>query len=220
MSELRYGNLTADLAAQCATVELAAFPTADPDELLSEEDFTAYARVFPEGCFVCIDGDRVVGQGAGILLDFDFDAYQHSIVEITGENQCGNHNPKGAWYYVTDIAVHPDDRRQGIGATLYDLRKGYVRDHDKSGIVAGGHLHGFGKHKHQMSAHEYIAAVEAGEIYDPTLTFQLHQGFEIVGALENYLVDEATDGWSALIVWRNTDASAMHSLRLHQGPRA
>ncbi len=208
MSELRYGNLTADLAEQCAAVELAAFPSADPDELLSKEDFAAYARIFPEGSFVCLDGNTVVGQGSGILLDFDFDTYQHSIVEITGENQCGNHDPQGEWYYGTDIAVDPRYRRRGIGARLYELRKGFVRDHDKSGIVAGGHLHGFGEYKHEMTAHEYIDAVNAGTIYDPTLTFQLNQGFEIIGALENYLVDETTDGWSALIVWRNPDAHA------------
>ncbi len=205
MRELRYGNLTADLAAQCAAVELAAFPSADPAELLSEEDFAAYARVFPEGCFVCLDGDTVVGQGVGILLDFDFDSYQHSIIEITGENQCGNHDPRGEWYYGTDIAVDPQYRRRGIGSQLYELRKGYVRSHGKSGIVAGGHIHGFSEHKHEMSAHEYIDSVNAGTIYDPTLTFQLNQGFEIIGALEDYLADEATDGWSALIVWRNPD---------------
>jgi hypothetical protein len=31
----------------------------------------------------------------------------------------------------------------------------------------------------------------------------LDQGFELLGALEGYLADEATDGWSALIVWHN-----------------
>jgi GNAT superfamily N-acetyltransferase len=154
---------------------------------------------------VCLDGDRVVGQGAGILLDFDFDDYQHTIVGITGEHQCGNHDPDGAWYYGTDIAVDPDYRRRGIGKALYDLRKDLVRSLAKRGIIAGGHLHGFLEHKGSMSAHDYIAAVRDGAIYDATLTFQMRQGFELVGALENYLADDATDGWSALIVWHNPD---------------
>ena len=42
-------------------------------------------------------------------------------------------------------------------------------------------------------------------MYDPTLTFQMEQGFELIGALEDYLTDDATDGWSALIVWHNPD---------------
>ncbi|GIU91824.1 MAG: N-acetyltransferase GCN5 [Acidimicrobiia bacterium] len=205
LSEIRFVNLTEDLAPQCAELERQAFPTADPEHLLSEEDFRAYARIFPEGVFVALDGDRVVGQGAGIFLDFDFDHPQHTIAEITGEHQCGNHDPDGDWYYGTDIVVHPDYRRRGIGRRLYELRKDLVRRHNKRGIIAGGHMPGFAQHKHAMSAAEYVEKVAAGELYDPTLTFQIENGFRIRGVLENYLPNEETDGWAALIVWENPD---------------
>jgi ribosomal protein S18 acetylase RimI-like enzyme len=205
MSELRYVNLTEELAPRCAALEIACFPHADPEELLSEDDIRAYARVFPEGFFVCLDGDEVVGQGAGIFLNFDFDHPQHGIIEITGENQCGNHDPDADWYYGTDIVVHPDHRRRGIGKKLYELRKEIVRRHNKRGIIAGGHIPDFAKHKHEMSAAEYVEKVAAGELYDSTLTFQLGNGFRTCGVLENYIQDEATDSWSALIVWDNPD---------------
>jgi len=205
--DLRYTTLTKDLTSACAELELVSFPTADPEELLSRDDIDAYAETFPNGFFVCLDGDTVVGQGAGILLDFDFDDTQHTILEITGEHQCGNHDPSGDWYYGTDIVVHPKYRRRGIGGQLYRLRKELVIRLGKKGIIAGGHMHGFADHKHELTAHEYIDAVRAGELYDPTLTFQMHHGFELVGALENYLADDATDGWSALIVWRNDMAA-------------
>ena len=208
MSELRYVNLTEALAPQCDALERLCFPHADPAELISEEDFRAYARVFPEGFFVCLDGDRAVGQGGGIFLDFDFEHPQHTIVEITGEHQCGNHDPDGAWYYGTDILVHPEYRRRGIGQRLYDLRKDLVRRRNKRGIIAGGHMPGFADHKREMSAADYVAKVAAGELYDSTLSFQLRNGFEVRGVLENYIRDEATDGWSALIVWENPDHRA------------
>jgi len=206
--DLRYANLTEDLAPQCAALELAAFPHAEPGELLSEDDIRAYAATFPEGFFVALAGDRVVGQGAGIFLDFDFTAPQHSIVEITGEHQCGNHDPDGQWYYGTDIVVHPEWRRQGIGRRLYELRKDVVRRYGKRGIIAGGHMHNFREYKHEMSASEYIRRVDAGELYDATLTFQKENGFELVAPLENYLADEATDNWAALIVWHNPEYGA------------
>lgn len=205
MSELRYQNLTPDWAPACRELELSVFSHANVDELLSQEDFEAYARVFPEGFFLCIDGDRLAGQAGGICLDFDFDKPQHSIVEITGENQCGNHDPDGDWYYGTDIAVHPDYRRRGIGRQFYELRKELVIKTGKKGIIAGGHMPGFLDHKESLSAEEYVARVSKGEIYDATLTFQIENGFEIRGVLENYIEDEETDGWSALIVWDNPD---------------
>ncbi|MBK5266797.1 MAG: GNAT family N-acetyltransferase [Acidimicrobiia bacterium] len=190
---------------QCASLELAAFPQADPDDLLNADDLAAYARTFPEGFFVCLDGDRVVGQAGGILVDFDFDHPQHTIAEITGEHQCGNHNPDGAWYYGTDIVVDPEYRRRGIGKRLYELRKELVRKQNRRGIIAGGYIHGFADHKEVMSAADYVEKVAAGELYDRTLSFQLENGFEVRGVLADYIDDPDIDGWAALIVWSNPD---------------
>ncbi|MBT8199480.1 MAG: GNAT family N-acetyltransferase [Acidimicrobiia bacterium] len=205
MTELSYVNLTEELAPLCAELELATFTHADPNDLLQEEDMLAYARTFPEGFFVVLDGDRVVGQGGGIYLDFDFTKPQHTIAEITGEHQCANHDPLGDWYYGTDILVHPDYRRRGIGRRLYELRKELVRKDGKKGIIAGGYLPGYAEHKHEMTAAEYCDRVVAGELYDQTLTFQLENGFEVRGVLEHYIDDAATDGWASLIVWRNPE---------------
>jgi hypothetical protein len=47
--------------------------------------------------------------------------------------------------------------------------------------------------------------VRDGELYDPTLTFQMENGFKIITLLKGYLHDEMTGGDSALIVWDNPD---------------
>ena len=202
---LRIVNLTADLAAQCAALELAAFPHANPEDLLNVEDIEFYSKVFPEGFFVVLDGDQVAGQGAGIFLDFDFDHPQHSIAGITGDHQCANHNPGGAWYYGTDMVVHPQYRRRGIGKRLYEVRKDLVQRHNKKGIIAGGHMPGYADHKGKMDTETYLKKVASGELYDPTLSFQMENGFRIVTILRNYIRDEVTNGDSALIVWDNPD---------------
>jgi ribosomal protein S18 acetylase RimI-like enzyme len=205
VSEVRIVNLEPHLAAELEQIELTCFPMANPDDLLSKEDIEAYARTFPEGYFVAIVGDRAVGMGAGIYLDFDFENPQHTIASITGDHQCGNHDPDGEWYYGTDITVLPEYRGRGIGGMLYERRKGLVVRDGKRGIIAGGSLPGYFDHKATMSIQDYVDLVVAGELTDPTLTFQMSHGFEVRGLLENYLEDEADDGWAALIVWENPD---------------
>lgn len=193
------------MAAELEEIEHLSFPMANRDDLLSADDIRAYARVFPEGYFVALEDGKPVGQGAGIYLDFDFDHPQHTIAGITGEHQCGNHDPEGEWYYGTDISVHPDYRGQGIGRLLYEARKKLVRRDGKRGIIAGASLPGFFNHKDSMSAGEYVDKVVAGELTDPTLSFQISNGFEVRGMLAGYLDDPADDGWAALIVWENEE---------------
>lgn len=200
---IEISNLDASLAEALEEIEHLSFPMANRDDLLSADDIRAYAEIFPEGYFVATVDGRPVGQGAGIYLDFDLDNPQHTIAGITGEHQCGNHDPDGDWYYGTDISVHPDYRGRGIGRLLYEARKDLVRTDGKRGIIAGASLPGYFHHKDSMSAKEYVDEVVARELTDPTLSFQLSNGFEVRGLLEGYLEDEADDGWAALIVWEN-----------------
>lgn len=206
MSAVEIVNLDPSMADELEKIELACFPMANPDDLLTAEDIRAYAEVFPEGYFVAMIDGKPVGMGAGIYLDFDFDHPQHTIAGITGEHQCGNHDPDGDWYYGTDITVLPEYRGRGIGRSLYDRRKQLVIDDAKLGIIAGASLPGYFDHKKAMSARDYVAKVVAGELRDPTLTFQMSNGFAVRGLLEGYLEDEADDGWAALIVWENPAA--------------
>lgn len=205
MTDLVYRQASSEYADQMVDLELRCFPTIERDELLTVEGIELQERLFPEGAFMVLDGKRIVGMASGIFVNYDISKPQHDMHAVTGHEGVANHDPDGDWYYGTDIAVHAEYRRRGIGRMLYDLRKDLVRRLDKRGIVAGGHLHGFAEYKGEMSAVDYMEAVRDSELYDPTLSFQLNQGFELVGALENYLADEATDGWSALIVWRNPD---------------
>lgn len=203
MSSVEIVNLDPSLAPELEAIELLCFPTANPADLLSEADIRAYAEVFPEGYFVAMVDGVPVGQGAGIYLDFAFDHPQHTLADVSGDHQCGNHKPDGEWYYGTDITVHPDFRGQGIGKMLYDKRKALVVRDGKRGIIAGASLPGFHGHKSTMLIDDYVSKVVAEELFDPTLSFQLANGFEVRGLLENYVDDEADDGWAALIVWEN-----------------
>ncbi len=208
-SGLHYVRLTAEMAVELEALELASFPTADPADLYDRHELAILARDFPEGGVVGFDGsDRTtpVAAGLGVRTHFDFDNPQHNLKTFfaSAPTESGD-DPDGPWYYGTDIVVRPEYRRRGIGKELYDLRKDICRRLDLAGIVAGGVIPGYADHKHAMTADEYIVKVTAGELYDPTLTFQLENGFEAPAALADYIADPAVDSWASLIVWHNPD---------------
>ena len=199
---IRYVRLHPQHVPALAKLELEVFPTIDPADLYDEASLAELADGFPEGNVVVLDGDRPVGMGLGILVDFDFEHPHHDLTDMM---TIAAHHPDHEWYYGTDIAVHPDYRGRGIGARLYELRKQVVRRLGKRGIVAGGVIPGYADHRDTMSADEYIAKVQDRELYDPTLSFQLDNGFEARGALPGYLNDASVGDNAVLIVWPNPD---------------
>ena len=205
MPDLVYSVADRAYAEAIVELELLCFPTIDREHLLTVDDVFDQAEVFPEGAFMALDGDEVVGIASGIFVDFDLDDIQHTLDDILPDG-IHSHDPKGAWYYGIDIAVHPEYRGRGIGKRMYELRKQVVRDFGRKGIIAGGVLPGFAEHKHEMSAADYATAVASGELFDATLSFQLANGFELLGVVAGYVDDPQADGWASFIVWHNSDA--------------
>ena len=203
MRELTYTNIRTEWADALEHIEHSCFATTDRADLYHADELTALALEFPEGGFVALDGERPVGMGLGIRIDFDFSHTQHSIRDLVGTDGGTGHMPAGAWYYGTSIAVLSSHRRMGIGRRLYELRKQVCRDLNLAGIVAGGVIPGYADHKDTMSAADYVAKVSAGELYDATLTMQIANGFEARGVIADYLRDPAVDSWASLIVWPN-----------------
>ncbi len=204
-SGLHYEHLRHEWARDLRSLELAAFPTADAEQLTNEHDICGMATVFPEGCFVGLDHGQAVAMGLGVRRDFNLDNPQHRLADLFDGELGTAHHSDGAWYYGIDIAVAPTHRKLGIGKELYELRKQVCKELNLEGLVAGGVIPGFADHKQQMSADEYIQAVVAGTLYDPTLTFQLENGFKAGCALVDYYPDPAVDNFTALIVWDNPD---------------
>ncbi len=210
-SGLVYHTIRTEWAADIAALEQASYPTADPVDLYDEAGVAELAKDFPEGCFAGFDGDRIVAMGVGVRTHFDLEHPQHKISEIIPEEGGSGDDPTGEWYYGSGIAVDSDYRRRGIGNELYLLRKNVCQQLNLRGLVAGGVIPGYAAHVDAMSADAYIDAVRAGELYDPTLSFQLENGFEVLCALDDYMIDPAVNNHAALIVWHNPEHVPDHA---------
>ena len=191
--------------AQLEQLQRLCYPTLGVHELMQVQHFTRQHAIFPQGQIVVLAGSEVIGQGSGFVGDVDFDHPPHTCSGICAGFYFTSPNPAGAYYYGADISVHPAYRGRGIGRLIYQARQDLVRRYNRQGIVAGGLIPGYAQYKTKLSVQAYVDQVVAGELTDPTLSFQLRNGFRVRGLLENYIEDSASDNWSTLIEWVNPD---------------
>lgn len=186
------GPAAEEIAVRC-------YPFLDPELRLREKDVDEHHAVFPDGAFAAVLDGRLVGFAVGWLMDFDLDDPFHRLEDVMDADQ---HDPTGNWYYGLDISVDPEVRGKGIGRALYEARKDLVRHLDRRGIVAGGMIPGYRAVQDELTPFEYVAQVVTGERRDPTLSFQLSNGFEVHGLLPRYVDGTAGRGVATLLVWQ------------------
>ena len=206
MTEITYTILDKSLSVRVAAMLKVCFPDMLPIDQYSSEELDEMAEVFPEGTIVALDEDRVVGMGTGVFLDLDFDDLPPTENELLDDEDGEmRHEVDGAFYYGSDFAVHPDYRRMGIGRNIYQRRKAVVTRNNRKGFAAAAVLPGYEAHKATIGIHTYVEGVIAGDYYDPTLSMQLRNGFEVVGVKQDFFTYPRSDNWCALIVWWNPE---------------
>lgn len=171
----------------------------------SREQLTSHLRVFPEGQFVAVEGPKIVGMAASLIVlwdDYDFDTDWR---DFTAAGTFTNHDPvRGRTLYAAEVMVDPSEQGKGIGSLLYKARRELVERLGLRRIRAGARLRGYHRVASAMSAADYVRRVERGEMRDPTLSFQLGRGFRVIAVVSGYLRhDPESLGYAAVIEWVN-----------------
>jgi ribosomal protein S18 acetylase RimI-like enzyme len=175
------------------------------------EQLASHLRVFPEGQFVAIDpaAQRVVGMAASLIVLWDDYDAEMSWRDFTESGTFLNHDPvHGRTLYGAEVMARPGWRGRGIGKSLYRMRRELTERLGLLRIRAGARLAGYGRCADRMSAEEYVVRVVNREMADPTLSFQLGQGFHILAVVKNYLRhDPESLGYAAVIEWINNQVA-------------
>lgn len=202
----RVVNSRPEMAAQLERVQRVSFPHLDPGSLITAAHYQAHIARFPEGQFAVVNAaDEVVACSTDFRTTVDFAHFEHRYLDAVDDNWLTHHDPDGDWLYGADIGVLPAYRRHGLARMLYNARRALIRRLGLRGHVAGGMLVGYGTYKDRMSIEAYVDKVNAGELFDPTVSVQLKMGFAIHGIIDNYVDDPSCDHKAAFIVWRNPD---------------
>jgi 4-aminobutyrate aminotransferase/(S)-3-amino-2-methylpropionate transaminase len=187
-------------APQLEELQRICFPTLDDAERFKARHYLKHIALFPDGQFVVLDGDRVVGATTTLRLRFDFDHVTHTFADIIQGGWLTSHDPEGDWLYGADVGVHPDYRGSGVATALYAARQETVWRLGLKGQVTAGMIPGYGAVKDTVPAEDYYRDVVAGVVRDSTLSMQMGVGFEPRALLANYLNDPVCDNYSVLLV--------------------
>ncbi len=161
-------------------------------------------KLFPEGQFVVLFNDRVVGVALSIIVNYDLFGDDHTYKQITGDYTFNTHKPSGDVLYGIEIFVHPDYRGLRLARRLYDARKELCERLNLKAIIFGGRIPNYKEYASEMSPKEYIDKVRSKEIHDQVLSFQLSNQFHVKKLLTNYMPgDEESKACATLMEWNN-----------------
>ncbi|MEO6055292.1 MAG: hypothetical protein ABIQ49_00490 [Gemmatimonadales bacterium] len=176
----------------------------------ASDQLASHLNVFPEGQLVATDaGGTIVGMAASLIVLWDDYSVTTSWRDFTDHGRFTNHDPAhGRTLYGAEVMVHPARQGMGIGGCLYAARSALVRRLGLLRIRAGARLRGYHHHARTHSPEEYVACVVRGELGDPTLSFQIRQGFRVLAVVSGYLPnDPESGGHAAVIEWLNPGAA-------------
>lgn len=172
----------------------------------SWEEHTIFKLIddLPEGQICVVDHDTIIGVALSVQVDYHKFSNPHTYDDLISKKETILNNPEGDALYGLDVLIHADYRGYRLGRRLYEARKELCRQHNLRAILAGGRIPNYHEHSDEMTPDEYFEAVKTKRIYDPILTFQLSNDFQVTRLLKQYLPeDEKSEGYATLLEWRN-----------------
>lgn len=159
---------------------------------------------FPDGQICIEDNGKIIGAALTIKVEYNRFSLPHIYTDIINEQNIIQHQANGDALYGLDVFVHPDYRGLRLGRRLYDARKELCRSKNLKAILAGGRIPEYHKVADEHSVIEYLEKVKRKELYDPILSFQLANDFDVKRLMQHYLPeDEKSCGYATLLEWNN-----------------
>ncbi len=172
----------------------------------SRAHIESQVRHFPEGQ-LCIDYEgRIVASSSSLIVDRDDYSQWHDWRDVSDGGMIRNHDYDGDTLYGIEIMVHPRYRGLKLARRLYDARKALCTEMDLARIVVGGRIPGYGAYAEELSAEDYVERVVHRGLFDPVLTAQVANGFNLVRLIPGYLPsDNESRGFATHLEWVNLD---------------
>ena len=173
---------------------------------------------FPDGQLVAVYDQELVGYCASFLISGKIALKPHTWVEITGNGYASRHNPDGEFLYGMEVCVDPQFRGYRIGQRFYNARKQLCQELGLKGIIFAGRLPSYTKKaKRYPNIDDYIQQIVQKKLRDPVLSFQLHNNFEVLGVIKDYLPEDRDSlGYGVHLIWHNPNVPEESEIKRHK----
>lgn len=171
-----------------------------PEAVWPPQTLRRHLDAFPEGQLSIVDGQgRLIADSTAMMVATEAALRPHSWSQLTARGTLATHDPHGRAFYGVDLAVDPDFQGMGLAHHLYAARIALATRLGCRLFVAGARMPGYHFASDLLMPDAYLALVERGLIYDPTLSKQLRMGFRIRALMPNYIADPESVDCAALI---------------------
>ena len=170
----------------------------------TEKEFASQLSKFPEGQFCIEDNGKLVAAVVSLIIDYSKFGDKHTYDQISANGMLHTHDKEGDTLYGVDMFVHPDYQGLRLGRRLYDARKELCVNLNLRRIVVGGRIPGYKSYHDKITPQKYVELVNAKEIYDPVLSFQIANDFHVIKIMTDYFpMDEESKTFATLLEWIN-----------------
>lgn len=186
-------------------IQAESFPPPYPEELLwNHEQLANHVANYPDGA-ICIEVDgKLAGSMTSLRMQWSpSHLASHTWAEVTDDGYIRNHQPDGNTLYIVDLCVRPKYRKWGLAQLMMQAMYQLVIAQGIERLLGAGRMPGYHLVADQMSAEAYLDQVVKGERRDPVISFLLRCGRMPVGVTADYLDDEESCNYAALMEWRN-----------------
>lgn len=176
-----------------------------------EDQLSSHQAVFPQGQLVIEERatGTIIGMAASLIVNWDDYEIEDAWRDFTDHGYFRNHDAeKGRTLYAAEVMVDPACQGRGLGKLLYAARRTLTRDLGLLRIRSGARLRGYSRFAPDTTPLEYLLKITQGTEFDPTISFQMKQGFHIMALVKGYLPhDPETLGWAVAIEWLNPEVA-------------
>jgi ribosomal protein S18 acetylase RimI-like enzyme len=174
------------------------------DNYASFEDMEGLREHYPDGQIVAYLGDEMVGVILSLHCRYAQFSQPQKMADIYDPGQFAAHSLDGDSLFALEILVKSNHKRKGIGKMLNAALTATLERNNLRAFIGISRVSGYGALQNEMSVDSYIQKVVAGELHDPSLSYNCaNQMLPTQAIADYYPADLASAGYGALVVQHN-----------------